>query len=397
MASNQGGKSASGANLAVTGAMNGPTLNVTGASNQVGNITGGANITAVGAMNGATVNTTGAANFSGAVTAGANVSVTGAMNSATINATGAANISGNITAGANIATTGAANSATITTTGNVTAGNDVNIGGAANVTGKLTGAIITDQNAYHVAGRIIGLCANTQLAFNWITPATTEQSLSRLNYDATYNNFATTDVITYGSTWVLSFYDGKNENLTVPDQAALSVADGGAGNNLTIVAWISVVASDSVQTVISKWDETSGAEAREWKLTLTAAERLTLDLYDESANNGVVCATNAALSAGWHFICITYDGTGGANAFDEANVVMYVDGVGVTDDETNNADYVAMENLTTVVCIGANENGAGVNHQHWQGDMGAIAFTINEPASTVVWQLYAGTRGFYTE
>ncbi len=181
---------------------------------------------------------------------------------------------GNNISGVKVTGSGAGNFASLVTSGNITAGNDVNIGGAANVTGRLSGAMINDQNAYDLAGRIQSYNYITHMMFNWITPATTEQDLSSANHDATYNNFATSDVIPYGRTWFLSFYDGKNENLTLADHADFTTIDGGAGNNLTIMVWVNIVASDSVQTIFCKWDETNGAETREWKLTLTAAEKL---------------------------------------------------------------------------------------------------------------------------
>ena len=72
-------------------------------------------------------------------------------------------------------------------------------------------------------------------------------------------------------------------NVTVADAAALSFDDSGS-NPFSIAAWGFVTQQDDIQALLSKWDETTGAVANEWRLSLNNERKLQLHLADTSTD-----------------------------------------------------------------------------------------------------------------
>ena len=72
-------------------------------------------------------------------------------------------------------------------------------------------------------------------------------------------------------------------NVTVPDDAALSFDDSGS-KPFSIIGWGYVTQQANLQVLLSKWDETTGAVAKEWRLSLTNERKLQLHLADTSAD-----------------------------------------------------------------------------------------------------------------
>ena len=260
-------------------------------------------------------------------------------------------------------------------------------------TGEVSGDPWNDQRSYILAGEILEDATTPPLILAWIAPATTEVDLSGAGNNATYSNFATTDQIAKGMVWALSFYDGNNEYLTVGDDAAFSWDDTGA-NPWSVCFWIEVVETAAIQTVIAKYD-VQGTD-REFKIVLDAAEKMELALFDEADDKEATNITDAALSAGWHFVVHTYDSTGGATALSDTNSVWYVDGVAVAESQTNDAQYTGMVGGATDVTIGGYDTGAAVAN-FFQGDMGILWIEDVELSAATVWMYYMKTRGFYNK
>jgi len=206
----------------------------------------------------------------------------------------------------------------------------------------------------------------------------------------TYSGGLATDKIFKGQTYVYSF-DGTDSYLSTPDTADMSFDDSGA-NPVSMGGWVQVT-DGGVQTIISKWDETTGSELREWMFLLASTEKLNILLYDESANVQCSSITDAALSLGWHHVVVVYDSTGGATAAN--GITFYVDGVAVASTPTNNGSYVAMENTASLPFVGAITGTSGSNNYEFAGDMGRLFVTPEELSAATVWKLYEKTRGFY--
>lgn len=251
----------------------------------------------------------------------------------------------------------------------------------------------SDQFSYIMAGQILEVATTPPLILAWITPATTEADLSGNSNDATYNNFVAGDQGFKAFVWGLSFYTDNDEYLNVGDDPGFSWDDSGAAP-WSVCVWIEVVETAAIQTVIAKYD-VQGTD-REWKIILDAAEKMELALFDEADDKESTNITDAALSAGWHFVVHTYDSTGGATALSDTNSIWYVDGVVVAESQTNDGDYTNMVAGATDVTIGGYNTGAAVAN-FFQGDMGALWIEDVELGAAQVWAYYVGTRGFYNE
>lgn len=255
---------------------------------------------------------------------------------------------------------------------------------------------MTDIFTYQTAGELMDWELDYIVILGWLTPVTTEVDLSPHGNAAGYVNMVAEDRVQKGAVWSLDMYDGGNEYLIMGDIAEFTFDDNGGANGFSMGGWIEVVATDSIQTIWSKWDETGGAaELREWKLTLDAAEKIQLDIYDESVPIGAELIVDVALTEGWHFVVVVYDGDGGATAL--ADDVIYIDGVSVAVTETDQATYVGMEDLACPVYIGTMEDALGANVQFFQGDLGLLFITTGTLGADEVWSAYTSTRGFYGE
>lgn len=265
-------------------------------------------------------------------------------------------------------------------------------GYALMVNGELAGDPFSDQRTYELAGQFLDVLTDPKCLFGWLTPsdAGTEQDLSPSNHDATYtdaSDWTTSDQLHKGFVWTLDF-DGTNDYLTLGDHDDFSFGNSLVDSAFSVGGWIQVV-DGGWQSIITKWDDTGNA--REWALFISDTEKPDFYLFDESLDKQPHRITNSAVNVGWHFIVVTYDGTGGATAAN--GITFYVDGVSVASTATNDAAYVAMENLGASVEVGAYL----VSSLPFIGDMGMVFITKEKLTANDVWSLYIRTRGFYNQ
>lgn len=113
--------------------------------------------------------------------------------------------------------------------------------------------------------------------------------------------------------------------------------------------WLSRAGSD-VQTLLSKWDETSMAEDREWRFGMISSGQLRLEIYDETNSAAIGRRWSAASldSDRWVFVVGTH--TGGASPRD---VNLYRDASRVDDPNITTGDgFVGMDDGATKPAIG---------------------------------------------
>ena len=139
--------------------------------------------------------------------------------------------------------------------------------------------------------------------------------------------------------------------VTIGDDNAFSFGNGTSDSPFSVVAWVYVTDTASVQVVISKYDATTGNNQKEWLLDFNTEENLIFLVADQTNSVISYVTTDAALSSGWRLIVATYDGEGGATAAD--GIEIYVDGLSVNVSVTNDASYVAMSNTSASVLLGA--------------------------------------------
>jgi hypothetical protein len=75
-------------------------------------------------------------------------------------------------------------------------------------------------------------------------------------------------------------FDGTNV-VTMTDHADFTFVEGVDGD-FSIAGWAYVKNTGAEQVILSKWDETIGSQAREWKLLLDSSRKLKLCIADES-------------------------------------------------------------------------------------------------------------------
>lgn len=152
---------------------------------------------------------------------------------------------------------------------------------------------------------------------------------------------------------ILPFLDfnGTDEDADTPDISYFTFGDGTNDAPFSVGALHSprATAGDAARTILAKWSTSS----REWALESSAAnDRYQLRIGDESAD--VVAGRDSAVNSTpdniWSFILGTYNGVGGASSGD--GVTTYVNGASSDGGAFNDASYVAMENLGSVIVVG---------------------------------------------
>ena len=271
---------------------------------------------------------------------------------------------------------------------------DVYITEDIDIDGYIQGSTLNDMASYKLAGDILSIGdLNDSLILAWVTPATTETDLSPNGNDATYQGSMTTDdQIAKGEVWTLDL-DGSDDYLSVSDSADFTFDDAGGANGFTVGAWVQVVNAAAAQTIISKWDETTSSELREWRLFLNSSEVLTFAIYDESANVQCFRYSDAAISVGWHLIEVVYSGAGGATAAN--GITFYVDGSAISSTASNDGSYVGMEDTATDVFVGAITGTGGTTSEFMTGDIGVPFMTTDQFSADEIWESYLKTRGYY--
>ena len=172
--------------------------------------------------------------------------------------------------------------------------------------------------------------------------------------------------ITAQGTNSIQTFDGIANRGSAPDTLSLSFGNGVTDLPFSLVALVNVTDTAVARTIIAKWD--NGAGETEWDLAITAADKLTLLLRDKSAAVNTSRLSDAVITQGaLHVLASTYDGTGGATAAD--GMVLYQDRAVIASTPTNDAAYVAMENLTAPATVGSLDVATG---QFFQGSQGFV-------------------------
>lgn len=91
----------------------------------------------------------------------------------------------------------------------------------------------------------------------------------------------TEDIHTDGQVGTGCFDLDSQYAVSITDHADFTFVEGTDGD-FSLFGWIYVTETGAEQTIISKWDETLGSEAREWKLLLDESRKLKLCVADES-------------------------------------------------------------------------------------------------------------------
>ncbi len=179
---------------------------------------------------------------------------------------------------------------------------------------------------------------------------------------------------TYLNKMTMAKFDGVSECIFKDDQASFSRDDTGGAGPFSWSAMVNLVASANVEVLFSKWNEATGSEAREYRISKDAANQILVEIYDET--NDKVCSrlTDAAVATGSPIVLtIVYGGQGGATAAN--NIAIYVNGAVAASTATNDGAYVGMRNTTAELYHGAYKNAAGAEAGFYTGQMGWYMMT----------------------
>ncbi len=138
---------------------------------------------------------------------------------------------------------------------------------------------------------------------------------------------------------------------TVGDHGDFTFIEGVNGD-FSIFAWVYVTSRASSANILTKWDSNA---KREWAFQLKVDNKLRMWLADQSVSKYPYRVSDEALTNGWHFVGVIYNGEHGSwTGATAANyITLYVDGAAVDSTATNEATYEKMENLGGDIAIGA--------------------------------------------
>ena len=166
--------------------------------------------------------------------------------------------------------------------------------------------------------------------------------------------------------------NGTDEYMEIADNVLLSAVSGGVDVAASWGCAFKFDAPDAnLKTLISKYD--NNTTNQEWRIWVDAAEKINIDLWDDSAAARGGRLYNTALDARvWYVVICTYDGRGGPAPQDGLNIYLWEgDGhswLGAVDDTDGTAGvYVDMEDTVQPVMIGASD--AAAAERFWPGEM----------------------------
>ena len=213
----------------------------------------------------------------------------------------------------------------------------------------ISDALSTSQARARFIGQLLAITGDTRLL--WLpagsdTTTSTDQSLNGLTFN--YNATIAAQLSRLGLGYQVSF-DGTTDYASVADTSLLSFGNGSADSAFSIIALVNVTDTAAAKQILSKNDN---ANQQEWEFSIGSTELLNVKLFDESAGVAAQRSTSTAVTVGgWALLAMTYTAaTGGATAGND--ITIYQNGVVKTSTATNNASYVAMENLTSPVGLG---------------------------------------------
>lgn len=255
---------------------------------------------------------------------------------------------------------------------------------------ELTPILTEPRTRQQFLSQLLAITGDTRLL--WLpastdTTTSTDQSLNART--ATYDATIAAQLAPLGLGHSVSF-DGSTDYATVPDADGLSFGNGTADSAFSVIAVVNVTNTAAARAILTK--RGSGATVREWEFIVSGGDALQLFLWDDSVGVSPVRASDAAITQGsWIMVGATYSAaTGGATAAND--IVLYQDGLAVASTATNQATYVAMENLGGVVGLGTRASVAAIP---FQGSMAMVAIVAKALSASEMWASYQLNKWFF--
>lgn len=156
-----------------------------------------------------------------------------------------------------------------------------------------------------------------------------------------------TDPASYKGIVPIVDFNGIDEEADTPDATYWSRGNGTADSPFSVGAWVN---PDALATVMLLARDDNSVN-REWQFQPQLGGAFGLILLDRNPSNIEIFKLSATpyVAGKWQFLVSTYDATGGATAAN--GILNYLDGVDAGGTASNNASYVAMENLASVTSL----------------------------------------------
>jgi len=181
----------------------------------------------------------------------------------------------------------------------------------------------------------------------------------------------------------LAWFDGVADNVQIADHNDFSFGDGSEDSAFSISAWINMNDA-TLFPVIGKFSSSH----REWVFLTDGSDKLYLKLYDQSASVYLIGQYDTALTSfegQWLHVVSTYDATEHPNG-----IKIYINGESKTLAVTDNGSYVAMENKSGAVTIGANLG----DSNYANGTINEVSIWGTELSQTEINELYNDGKAF---
>lgn len=197
---------------------------------------------------------------------------------------------------------------------------------------------------------LVGSANLTMLYLPNGTDTTTSVESSSSGRTITWDATIASRFTRWGNGFFQSF-NGSTQYGELADNAAFSFGNGAADSAFSIV-WMGLLRSNTTANCLLAKTTTSN---REWRFLTGGTSLLQLSITDESASGATASIftttpipINTLLTLG-----VTYDPSLGSGATAAAGMRFYIQGAAVPVTQSNNASYVAMENLASTVEMGA--------------------------------------------
>lgn len=229
--------------------------------------------------------------------------------------------------------------------------------------------------------------------------AGTMVDVSGNGYDGTYNGAMTSeDRIKKVQGWAID-PDGIDDFIDLGNNSDFSFGDGSNDSAFSLIIATEIDSTETIRTLISKWDETLNSEDREWKITLTADHKAKFEFFDESETvNQNPYAISSVLDVDeTHMLGFTYNGVGGANA--DGGINIYDNGVldsSITRNG-NQTSYTAMEAGSTPTWIGSFTSTSGIASAFMTVNVMMFYIDGVELSGFDMWRVNQLLSGLYSE
>ncbi len=182
-------------------------------------------------------------------------------------------------------------------------------------------------------------------------------------------------------------FNGTTDCLSTPDAADLTFIEPAP---MSLFAVCNITDTAAVRTLFGKDNPTATQREYVWSVQ-AATDFMAFQTSDQSLAININRSSDAAITMGaWTTQAATYSGLGGATAMNGA--LLYQNGALFASTATNNASYVAMEDLGAVGGIGANN---GMASNFFQGSLALILLVATTLSAGQVLQLNQLARSYF--